>query len=388
MRRLVEKNEGTSRSYILYDRMQLHRKTKEVMKWNAYQRFQRSVMNVMLDFESMFWIFYSVFAIAGIIWPYFTVYVLFQLTVKNTHLANVIKALGRSFVALVAQFLLLIYLIYAFSIVSFFAFQSQYLGGQGQCETLLQCFFTNAYFGIPTKGSMTQFLATFDLQAYVTGQYSQWLWVIFQVLLFIIIGGILLNIIFATIVDAFSGKHENANNTNSNSNSDLRQQAAVAEENISSSCYVCSLGREMFSNFASHVEEEHNRIHYIYFLLYLKNQLKSKDANQLSQLEQHVCNLISQRDLSFMPVQRSMVLEQVHGHELTSENRLLKKKLDLIEEYLLQKEKNTTYFQERLVALEEELDAVKAARGEGIQRAPSRVTLTKRLTRRTTKPQQ
>lgn len=44
----------------------------------------------------------------------------------------------------------------------------------------------------------------------------------------------------------------------------------------------------LYLEFVKHLETEHNRLHYLYFVMYLKDRITNGEINQLSQLEREI----------------------------------------------------------------------------------------------------
>ena len=125
--------------------------------------------------------------------------------------------------------------------------------------------------------------------------------IIYELMFFMVVLVMLLNIIFGIIIDTFSN---------------LRVQDGVRRDVFTNTCFVCSIQRAVFDGAASkrgiqngyivHRKFEHNIWHYLFFIVYLKN----KDHTEYSGVEQHVAKCISEDDISWLPSQLALVLQE------------------------------------------------------------------------------
>lgn len=129
----------------------------------------------------------------------------------------------------------------------------------------------------------------------------------YDLLIFIIVNIILLNLIFGIIIDAFA---------------DLRSKKTEADENIRNYCTICSLESEPFekhgNGFAHHIEHEHNLWNYIFFVY----GLKKKDPTEYTGMESYVADMVLRDDIGWVPIQRALSLK---GARNQNENFVEKK---------------------------------------------------------------
>uniref|UniRef100_A0A6B2LM99 Uncharacterized protein n=1 Tax=Arcella intermedia TaxID=1963864 RepID=A0A6B2LM99_9EUKA len=109
----------------------------------------------------------------------------------------------------------------------------------------------------------------------------------------------MLNTTFAIIVDTFGH---------------LRERETVAQQALTSNCFICCLERDVFhkkaKDFTTHIEREHNRLHYFYFFAYLKDSETKRSHSDLSLLEQDVKKMVNQKKfLKFFPIGKASSLE-------------------------------------------------------------------------------
>jgi hypothetical protein len=140
-------------------------------------------------------------AILGVVVsPFFFAFHLTQIFLRSTHLRFVIKAIYHNILMLLLVFLVVVCAVYILSIFSFLFFQAYYNDNTGRpCDTILQCTTTNVFFGMPSEGGLFEYLNPPDSR--VVG----YLWVLFIVGFYFVIGVILLNVGLAVLVDTFAG---------------------------------------------------------------------------------------------------------------------------------------------------------------------------------------
>jgi len=180
------------------------------------------------------------------------------------------------------------------------------------CDTLLECFASLMYWGVP-GGQLIQFLQPF----FWPDSVHTFFWIVFVDLFFVVVGSFLINIFLAVIVDAFG---------------QLRDAKMEAEDAKSSRCFICSNEMELFKrqgvDFRSHIENDHNIWHYLYFFVYLKEQFHKHDT-ELSESECELQEKINKRQfLSFFPIERAVSLQ---GEEEEFNSQVLSKLNDLQE---------------------------------------------------------
>uniref|UniRef100_A0A1I8ICM1 Ion_trans domain-containing protein n=1 Tax=Macrostomum lignano TaxID=282301 RepID=A0A1I8ICM1_9PLAT len=118
---------------------------------------------------------------------------------------------------------------------------------------------------------------------------------IFDVSFFIIISTIGLNIIFGIIVDTFS---------------ELRDAKWQADQDMRSSCFICSKGSHDFARckggFEKHVKSEHNLWSYLFYILYLEE----KSRNEFTTIERYVWKLYQKKRTDYFPLYTSLTIKQ------------------------------------------------------------------------------
>jgi len=187
------------------------------------------------------------------------------------------------------------------------------------CKSLVQCLSTNAFYGVNSAGALFQYMLPYDPDLWGNNLGYGLGWVIFVVFWFLAIGPIMLNTTFAIIVDTFGH---------------LRERRTLAKRALTSTCFICSLERDAFQqkakDFNTHIEREHNRLHYYYFLAYLKDsesaQYKSEaESMELTPLELDLKQKVYERKfLKFFPIGKALTLESPEEEDEYN-NRMLQK---------------------------------------------------------------
>ena len=159
------------------------------------------------------------------------------------------------------------------------------------CSTLLECAITYFNQGVRAGGGIGDLLAPKEFE---TGMY----WVRFfnDLIFFIAVSLMLLNMINGVIVSTFS---------------QIREESNAKDEDINNKCFICNIDRVVFERlkiqFKEHTKNEHNVKTYIRFLTYLKliNE-KDLDADQSYIIEE-----IKKREIKCFPVNISLATGEV-----------------------------------------------------------------------------
>jgi hypothetical protein len=144
-------------------------------------------------------------------------------------------------------------------------------GKERACDTLLMCIVTTLNLGLRNGGIG-------DVLRKPSHSESMFMFrVIYDMIFFIIVILITMNLIFGVIIDTFG---------------DLRQEKQEKDYTLKYTCFICGLDRSKFDNksitFEDHVQTEHNMWHYLYFLILLKQ----KDKTEFTGPESYVFSCI------------------------------------------------------------------------------------------------
>ena len=209
---------------------------------------------------------------------------------KTSH--HVITSVTKNFNQLVMTQILCIFFIYIFAtlmVQNYASHISEDFEAIG-CKRLADCAIDLFNQGFRQGGGVG------DIMNFVSINHKDyWGIFIYQMLFFLLINIIFLNIIFGVIIDTFA---------------ELREAASAREDDEEHICYVCGLSRKDFSaeskDFEHHLEYEHNPWDYIYFMYYVEKQ-GSFNLNGLEQFSQDNYLLIK---TEWLPIQNTGYLKQ------------------------------------------------------------------------------
>jgi len=227
-------------------------------------------------------------------------------------LKNVVSAITIPGMALTMSALLGVVVIYIFALFGFWFFSSDFFNedqSKNECETLLLCLTSFLHNGLIAGGGIADYLggelgnppSLVDSNAYTKR-------IIYDLMFFILVIVLLLNIIFGIIIDTFSA---------------LREDAAEKQQIMKNSCFICGLGKDLFDEaenkslggggsgsnsgvggFEGHIRTQHNMWDYISYMIYIR----TKDETEYSGLESYIAQLFSNDDLSWIPRGSALML--------------------------------------------------------------------------------
>jgi hypothetical protein len=241
--------------------------------------------------------------------PYWCSMMLLQLVENSKTLRNVIRAVTLPAYALLQSCLLGLICIFIFAIFGFYFFPDSFYNENqsvDECSNLLFCYATFLHNGLLNGGGIADHITgdlghepIFSDKAQFTSR------VVYDIVFFVFISVLLLNIIFGIIIDTFGNLRE----------------IQVEELRLRTSfCFICGLPKEVFDtranatavgtkgggggggheqmNFAGHIKREHHMWDYLFYLIYIRD----KPACNYSGMESHVAGLIEKDDFSWVPV--------------------------------------------------------------------------------------
>lgn len=245
---------------------------------------------------------YMVYLIMSVIFSFlgtfysvvFFAFLLLDIVDRSVILNNVIKSVTNNYKQLLMTFLLGILLLYIYAAIGFYSvFRYQYDPDEPTdfdyyCSTVWQCFLSLTNQALTTgNGVGGPFKEIpYHEEGYVTRYF-------FDLLYFLMILIILLNIIFGIIIDTFA---------------ELRDQKSLKDYDETNRCFICNLERTSFEkegkSFERHVRVEHSIWNYLYYIVYLQ----SKDKLEYNGTESYIFDKLQKDDLSWFPIQRAMSL--------------------------------------------------------------------------------
>jgi hypothetical protein len=295
--------------YILVQRTNSEKKSLSVMEWiNVYL-----LDSFFFNDEIYLMILNIIIGCLGIISTYATfLFSLQLLTVIKfvPTIKEIVMAFKLRFSQLLSMIGFLAILIYFYSNIGFYFLSDEFVktleNGQTEnlCSTLLGCSVTYFNLGVRAGGGIGDIL---EMKPYrETSIY--WVRWLSDMIFYITVILLLLNMINGVIVSTFS---------------QIREESNEKEEDINNKCFICSIDRVEFEKrkiaFADHLKYEHNTKTYIRFMIYLKlASEKDLDADQ-----SFIINCIKERDISCFPVLRSFsvgnLVQNAEGDEAEEE---------------------------------------------------------------------
>ena len=269
---------------------------------NTLLKALRGMILLTSDWSVIYIYLYLMFSLAGLlISPFFFVFHLFDIIPRSRILHHVIMAITKPARPLAMTCILGIIIIYTFTVIAYVFLRSAYVidsdgeGSYSTCDSVFQCMLVTAAEGLTHGGGIAEFLDPKNYQESNVFTAMFGLRYFFDILFFVVVFIVLLNIIFGIIVDTFG---------------ELRAIRNRTEEEMKDFCFICSLSRYTLdhegSGFTNHTRNEHRMWNYLFYLLYIQ----SKPVYDLTGLETYVYEKYRKRDPSWFPVGRAQCVEQ------------------------------------------------------------------------------
>lgn len=144
---------------------------------------------------------------------------------------------------------------------------------------------------------------------------------IIDLLFFLIVLIVLLNVIFGIIIDTFGS---------------LRAEKLERQRDTTDTCFTCGIDKQVFdrasntpNGFKTHIKMDHNMWNYMYFIFYVWEQDKDDDDG----LEQYVRRSIAMNDIAWFPMNKAMRLENASSPE-EELRRAVKQDISRVENHL------------------------------------------------------
>ncbi|KAL4504086.1 hypothetical protein ABPG72_022716 [Tetrahymena utriculariae] len=241
-------------------------------------------------------------AFAALFNPVVTAILLFDIFRRIPSLKNILQSLIIARYQLFLTFILLLVLTYIFAILVYYFFWDNLAN---QCNTLWTCFlfmfdmtfknnagYTSSY---PPDYTDNWRIGTLSLQQLA-----------YTFIIVIILGEIISGIIIDTLAK-------------------LREQDAAKNQDMQTICFICGQKRDYLDRkpggWEQHVNEDHNRMNYIFFIMYLK----FKSNNDLSGFENLIKQQVDKQQINWFPI-LDFIAEQ---DGLEEKVQIEKKKQDL-----------------------------------------------------------
>ena len=209
-----------------------------------------------LNSGAIYYVLYVTFSALGLVFHgYFYAFHLVHIVRDHDMLNRAIESITRNGVSLLAVTALAITVVYVFSMVAFLFFRVDYDTEEGKyCDSLFQCFATTLTWGLTHGGGLREVLLPGNSQGH-PGDYRYIFRIVFDLLFWVCLSIIAMNLVLGIIVDTFS---------------QLRSERERSIEELTNQCFICSLpGHDFGVHFERHIKEEHNMWDYVYYSMQL-----------------------------------------------------------------------------------------------------------------------
>jgi len=242
--------------------------------------FKNSLRNITQNLDFYYNFIYLLVAVLGLYEPLIYPILLLDIIKQNQELVNILKSITVNLRQLLLTLVLGLIIIFLFSVHSFGYFQKYYNHeNNADCSNLYNCFTSTLYFGIRAGGGIGDGLDPASSEDY-------WARMAFDLLYYVIMIIILLNIIFGIIIDTFA---------------QLRDERSQMAHDLSNTCFVCGSSRSEIElkgkGWSYHFMCEHSPFSYLAFFVFLKET----NIVDCSGVEKYVKEKLLAKDSSFMP---------------------------------------------------------------------------------------
>jgi len=286
--------------------------------------------------------------------PFCFVVTLLDMVTHSRLLQKVISSVTDNQESLFRTFALVTVVIYHFSLVGQLFFRNDYMwnwqdattgnwSNVDLCSTTLDCLMNTIYLGL-SYGGLAEALS--DVRQEWVGEDSDTAkirWAV-DLLFFIAVIVLLLNIIFGIVIDTFASQ---------------RDKQALILDNMENVCFICGIDRNSFDRkhpigFEYHRKHEHNIWHYLSYIIHLRTRKKTDYTGP----ESYVAEMLDKKDLSFFPLLRT---SSITIEDQISNESLLDRVNDL---------------SDQMVANQERIESLLEANLEKVRQAASRASET------------
>ncbi|CAD2212671.1 Ion transport protein, putative [Angomonas deanei] len=302
-----------ARKNIAASREEMLMSDPQLKKVPLYKKIFRSAYYLCTNGKVVRYAFFLFVSIMGYVHHriWYTI-LLLQVSISSPVLSTLFRALTANVVPLILTFLLMIFVIFIFTTISFYKFTDLYdpLGSRGNgfnCYSLSQCLLVH----LDTLRNTGGIGDTADWPTYYSKDgYGYW-FSFFRLAYYVIVMLVVSNLFFGIIVDSLSTSRS------------IREYILVDQEK---KCFICGVERNVFDlvkpgTYDIHIGEEHNMWQYVYFIHYLFNRKKSKLTGQ----EHYVMRMINSRDVTFFPIGQSIVLSSASFSSMKAAEKAAKK---------------------------------------------------------------
>jgi len=245
-----------------------------------------SLMYTATDSMTLYYLTYVVVATLCINNQYFCCLLLLDIIIKDSTTRDVLNAVIYPIKQLSMTVVLMTFAINIFQTMIFFFFHDHFVNGDlKHCDTMADCFLVTLDYGLRSSGGIgDQMTNTLDIRAAL------------DLLYFVLVLVILLNVVFGIIIDTFS---------------ELRQKKMERLDDTFNMCFICGHEKVTFDRaydspkgFEMHIKEDHNMWNYLFFMIFVWEQDRDDDDG----LELFVRLQADNMDVSWFPMNRALCL--------------------------------------------------------------------------------
>ncbi len=291
--KVTKRNKARSISWEMLKELQgtmLLKKYKEMIESNT--SFNKVSMYlqlpyIILDSYNIYNLLYVVISLIALRQPYVYCILLLDILRRNETLRDILKAITLNWKALVLIGIFATIIIFGLGIIAFL-YLGEYYATQDEgsvintyCYSLWECFTSSFSKGLRAGGGIGEVLL-----APIRDEDDYGLRQAFDLLFFMIIIIVLLNIIFGIIIDNFAS---------------LRDTRKKILEDMETICIICGREKHEFegkgNGWLEHISIDHNMWSYMGFIFYVRKL----PNHQCNGIEKYVKQKIRQQDVSFFP---------------------------------------------------------------------------------------
>lgn len=205
---------------------------------------------------------------------------------------TVVKSVVDPIKVLVSSLILIMAFILLFSIIIFQFFHKDFFENHLVCQTLMTCFIECLNYGMRNGGGVGDSMFAYNYDFHPGDWAAR---AILDLLFFVIVNIILLNVVFGVIIDKFG---------------EFRDEKMERMDDKDNVCYICGKDRPAISQYIDydhHTTQQHYIRDYWYYILHLKKM----DPREMNGLQHYVARYLALDTPSFdwFPIGRALAIE-------------------------------------------------------------------------------
>ncbi|GMI18313.1 hypothetical protein TrLO_g8656, partial [Triparma laevis f. longispina] len=241
------------------------------------------------DSMTLYYLGYVIVAIMCLSNNMYCCILLLDIIVKDSTTRDVLNAVIYPIKQLSMTLVLLVITVNIFQTVLFYNFHTEFdVGDLMSCGTMADCFVMTLNYGLRSSGGIGDMMT----KSY-SRQGNRW---VVDLLYFLLVLIVLLNVVFGIIIDTFS---------------DLRLQKMERLSDTFNKCFICGHEKTTFDRaydspkgFEMHIKRDHNMWNYVFFMIFVWEQDRDDDDG----LELFVRLQVDNMDVSWFPMNRAICL--------------------------------------------------------------------------------